>query len=105
MKLLKDLQRLKKNTFKKAKVNIMNKKQIAKQYIRNNVDFIRLREDINSSNVETQAYRPLIMDYFYKTELKAIEKANYKNPNSDRTWETMANIRVELLKEMKEGCL
>lgn len=87
----------------------MNKKQIAKQYIKNHVDFIGLKRDIKNSWIKTHSAEllsgnGLIFNYFYDIELKAIEVANYKYPKSDRTWETITSIRIELLKEMKQNC-
>lgn len=87
----------------------MNKKQIAKQYIKNHVDFIGLKRDIRNSWIKGQsaemlAGNGLIFNYFYDIELKAIKVVNYKYPKSDRTWETITSIRIELLKEMKQNC-
>ena len=83
----------------------MNKKQIAKKYIKDHVDFIGLKRDIANSwmkshSAELLAGNGLVFNYFYDIELKAIKVANYKYHRSDRTWETMIEIRVELLKEM-----
>ena len=82
----------------------MNKKQIAKKYINDNVDYFSLKHDINNSWIKGQnarmlACNGLVHNYFYIWQLKAIEKAGYKFPQSDKTWETMHQIVIELLQE------
>ncbi|ARM67610.1 hypothetical protein LW81_040 [Lactococcus phage LW81] len=82
----------------------MNKKQIAKKYINDNINYHNLKNDINNSwikgeSAEMLSGNGLIHNYFYIWQLKAIEKAGYKYPRSDKTWETMHKIVIELLQE------
>ncbi|AIX12540.1 hypothetical protein WRP3_037 [Lactococcus phage WRP3] len=82
----------------------MNKKQIAKKIINDNIDYFTLKRDINNSwlkgqNAEMLACNGLIHNYFYQWQLKAIEKAGYKFPQSNKTWGTMHDIVIELLRE------
>lgn len=82
----------------------MNKKQIAKKIINDNIDYLSLKRDINNSwikgeSAEMLSGNGLVHNYFYRWQLEAIKKAGYKFPRSDRTWETMHEIVIELLQE------
>lgn len=82
----------------------MNKKQIAKKFINDNIDYFNLKRDINNSWIKGQsaemlACNGLVHNYFYRWQLKAIKKAGYKYPQSNKTWSTMHEIVIELLQE------
>lgn len=83
----------------------MRKKQIAKNYIEERVNFKELKYKINNDPwlkkqpVGLLACNGLVFNYFYKIELEAIKEANYKYPRSDKTWLTMGDIKRELLEK------
>lgn len=82
----------------------MNKKQIAKKFINDKINYHTLKHDINNSWIKGQsaemlACNGLVHNYFYKWQLEAIKKAGYKFPQSDKTWGTMHDIVIELLRE------
>lgn len=84
----------------------MRKKQIAKNYIEERVNFKELKDKINNDpwlkkqSIGLLACNGLVINYFnYNLTVEAIKEAGYKHPRSDRTWLTMNDIRVELLEK------
>lgn len=84
----------------------MKKKQIAKNYIEERVNFKELKDKINNDpwlkkqSVGLLACNGLVINYFdYNLTVEAIAIAGYKHPRNDRTWDTMHDIRVELLEK------
>lgn len=83
----------------------MNKKQIAKKYLREHVDFAGLAYEwkhswLASKPKEWLFTNGLTFQYFYEHQKKAIEVAGYKYPDSDRTLLTMDDIKRELIQEI-----
>ncbi|MDT2783124.1 hypothetical protein P7G87_00285 [Enterococcus asini] len=83
----------------------MSKKQIAKKYLREHVDFAGLTHEWKHSWLSSKPKswlftNGLSFQYFYAHQKKAIEVAGYKHPHSDRTWLTMNAIQRELIEEI-----
>lgn len=84
----------------------MRKKDIAKKVFEENVNFELLKKEINSDSwlksqsVELLACNGLVINHFnYDLIVKAIAIAGYKHPHADRTWNTMRDISIELMKK------
>lgn len=84
---------------------MVNKKKIAKEYLRTRVDFEALKKEYKNSwlinKPHTWLYGNGIVSMYFTHKLitEAIEKAGYKYPESDRTWATILDIQRELLNE------
>ena len=93
------------NRYKNNEITAKNKKKIVKDYLSTRVDFDGLKKEYSaswlSSKPKSWLYgNGIISKYFTFNLLKeAIEKADYKYPESDRTWLTILDIQEELLNE------
>ena len=93
------------NRYKNNEITVKNKKKFVKDYLSTRVDFDGLKKEYANSWLASKPKswfygNGIISKYFTFHLLKeAIEKANYKYPESDRTWLTILDIQKELLNE------
>lgn len=82
-----------------------NKKSKLKQYLKNNCDLQTLKYEYQSSWLVNKPFEWLFCNgliskaFSYDLQKQAINYAEYKHKDSDRTWSTVNDCIKEILKE------
>lgn len=83
----------------------MSKKNIMKNFLKESINFEALQNEKNNSWLKNRSaqefsYNGIVANYFsYDLMCKAVKKANYKYPNSDRVWAIGIDVTRELVLE------
>lgn len=83
----------------------MTKKDKAKKFLKNKIDFQSLKTEWRNSWLKEKPKEWLLSNGLaskycnYDLMVAAIDHAGYKNKESDRTWQVIENVRNELIIE------
>ena len=84
----------------------MTKKSVVKKYLKNKIDFQNLKTEWQNSWLKDKPKSWLLSNGLaskycnHDLMAQAIEQAEYKNKHSDRTWQTVEDVRNELIMEI-----